>query len=324
MHIRELQHAVEETIFVGAAHRLGLFAELNRQPDTAHGLARRMGFDRRVTGVLLEALVEMGYCTASDGVYSVTGDTARSLVDVEGAGYEGHFWNFLLYLINPWRSLPYVLKNGKPDESSFAGISMYDFIMGMDSPWKKKIAPEIVDACLKQCPHAGTAADIGGAPGTIAMEFARRGVRTIVYDLPESIAVTRQKLSLVPEIDIQTGDATTALPTGSYDIAFLGNICHGQSPEDNAAIMLRCHDHLNEGGLIAVFDNLRGESYRGATLALHMVTQSTRGDIYSRGEYFDWLSQAGFRELSVLQLSDPAWQLVLGKKLAVKPARPQY
>ena len=45
--IRELQHAVEETIFVGIAHRLGVFAELHRKPDTAEGLALRMGFDRR-------------------------------------------------------------------------------------------------------------------------------------------------------------------------------------------------------------------------------------------------------------------------------------
>ena len=40
--------------------------------------------------------------------------------------------------MNPWRSLPYVLRNGKPDLSSYEGFSMTDFIKGMDSPWKKK------------------------------------------------------------------------------------------------------------------------------------------------------------------------------------------
>ncbi len=314
MDIRELQRAVEETIFVGMAHRAGVFSELHRKPDSADGLALRMGFDPRVTWVLAEALVEMGYCASSDGVYSVTEDAYARLVDADGEGYEGHFWNFLLYLINPWRSLPYVLKNGRPDESSFEGMSMRDFIMGMDSPWKKRLAPEIVDVCLARCAHAGSAIDIGGAPGTIAREFARRGVGTIVFDLPEAVAVTGLELSNLPNIQICEGDATKSLPSGRYDIAFLGNICHGQSPDDNAAMIRMCRGRLTDGGIIAIFDNLRGESFRGAVLALHMVTQSPRGNIYSRAEYLGWLGSAGFRDVAVFQLSDPAWQLVIGKK----------
>jgi precorrin-6B methylase 2 len=314
MKVRELQRAVEETIFVGYAHRLGVLAELHREPDTAEGISRRMGFNARVTRVLLEALVEMGYCRVTNGRYAITEDARSRLVDAGGPDYEGDFWSFLLYLMNPWRSLPHVLKNGKPDGSSYAGFSMVDFIKGMDSPWKKIIAPEIIDICLQHCPHAMVAADIGGAPGTIAREFARRGVKAIVFDLPEAIAVTRDELSLVEGIVLFEGDATKTLPQGKYDIAFLGNLCHGQSPEDNAAIIRMCHDHLNESGIIVVFDNLRGESYLGATLALHMVTQSPHGDVYSREEYFKWLTEGGFKDVTVIGLSDPAWQLVIGKK----------
>ena len=52
----------------------------------------------------------------------------------------------------------------------------------------------------------------------------------------------------------------------------------------------------------------------GATLAQHMVTQSQLGDIYSREEYAGWLTGAGFRDISVIQLSDPVWQLVIANK----------
>jgi hypothetical protein len=45
-----------------------------------------------------------------------------------------------------------------------------------------------------------------------------------------------------------------------------------------------------------------------------MVTQSPGGNIYSRSEYLGWLDGAGFRDVAVLQLTDPAWQLVIGKK----------
>ena len=105
-----------------------------------------------------------------------------------------------------------------------------------------------------------------------------------------------------------------ALPKSHVDIAFLGNLCHGQSPEDNQKIISMCHEILNKDGIIAIFDNLRDESYLGATLALHMLTQSKKGNIYSREEYFTWLQQAGFKMPKVYQLSDRAWQLIIAKK----------
>jgi len=256
----------------------------------------------------------MKYLVKSDSKYSITEESHARLVDKEGIEYEGSFWNFLMYLINPWRSLPYVLEHGKPDQSSYEGFSMIDFIEGMDSPWKKKLAPEIVELCLRHCPEAKSAADIGGAPGTMAKEFARRGLHTIVYDLPESLEVTKDRLSTLKNIVVVEGDATKELPEGPYDIAFLGNICHGQSPEDNAAIMRMCYEKLSDGGVVIVFDNLRGESYLGATVALHMITQSPGGDIYSRNEYTAWLLDAGFENITVEQLSDPAWQIMVGYK----------
>ena len=312
--VRTLQHYLEEAIFVGQAHRLGVFKELHRKPDTADALALRMQFDKRATWILLEALVELGYLIKDNDTYKPTEYCVSHLVDEQSPDYEGHFLQFLLYLINPWRTLPHVMRTGSPDESSFKELSMHDFIKGMDSPWKKKLAPEIVDLCIAQCSDPGSCIDIGGAPGTIAKEFAHRGIATIVFDLPQSLQVTQDELKNIPNIEVIAGDATVALPKFHVDIAFLGNLCHGQSPEDNQKIISMCHEILNKDGIIAIFDNLRDESYLGATLALHMLTQSKKGNIYSREEYFTWLQQAGFKMPKVYQLSDRAWQLIIAKK----------
>jgi len=312
--VRTLQHYLEEAIFVGQAHRLGVFKELHSKPDTADALALRMQFDNRATWILLEALVELGYLIKDNNTYNPTEYCVSHLVDEQSPDYEGHFLQFLLYLINPWRTLPHVMRTGSPDESSFKELSMHDFIKGMDSPWKKKLAPEIVDLCIAQCSDPGSCIDIGGAPGTIAKEFAHRGIATIVFDLPQSLQVTQDELKNIPNIEVIAGDATVALPKSHVDIAFLGNLCHGQSPEDNQKIISMCHEILNKDGIIAIFDNLRDESYLGATLALHMLTQSKKGNIYSREEYFTWLQQAGFKMPKVYQLSDRAWQLIIAKK----------
>ena len=314
MNIREIQKAVEEFIFAGQAHKLGIFRELYNKPDTAEHLASRMGFEMHPVWILLEALVEMGYLAKQNDIYSVPEEIYERLINERGENYEGDFWQFLLYLVNPWRTLPYVLKHGQPDKSSYTGFSVDDFIKGMDSPWKKKIAPEIADICLKYFPKAKSVIDIGGAPGTIARAFAARGVRTLIFDLDECLAVMKDELIKIINIDIKSGDATKALPAGKFDIAFLGNLCHGQSPEDNANIIKMCHDILIDSGIIVIFDNLRNESYIGAALALHMITQSPKGDIYSRQQYFEWLEKAGLRDLKVEQLSDKAWQMVVGRK----------
>ncbi len=312
--VRTLQHYLEEAIFVGQAHRLAVFKELYAKPDTSNGLALRMQFDTRATWILLEALVELGYLEKHNEIYTPTEYCISHLVDETSDEYEGFFLQFLLYLINPWRTLPHVLSTGSPDETSFKELSMHDFIKGMDSPWKKKLAPEIVDLCCAQCSDPKACIDIGGAPGTIAKEFAKRGIKTIIFDLPQSLAVTQDELKTIANIEVVVGDATIALPDARVDIAFLGNLCHGQSPEDNQKIINMCFDILNNNGIIAIFDNLRDESYLGATLALHMLTQSKKGNIYSRKEYFAWLTNAGFTSPHVYQLSDRAWQLIIAKK----------
>lgn len=312
MKIRDLQKHVEEFIFVGQAIRLGVFDELAKKPLDAESLARRMRFDRRACGVLLEALAEMKYLRKKGKVFQLPDEIRRRLASPEDPLYEGDFWRFMLYLINPWRSLPHVMKSGRPDTKSYKGFSMYDFIRGMDSPWKKCIAPEIVKICLSLQPCSKSIIDIGGAPGTIAREFAKRGLRTVIYDLAISNRVMKRELSRLKNITVLDGDATKSLPGGQFDIAFLGNLCHGQSPRDNARIIKMCREILNERGMIVIFDNLRGEDEGAATLALHMITQSPLGDVYTRKQYFSWLKAAGFKKCAVKKLSDPAWSLVVG------------
>jgi len=314
MEIRKLQEALEELVFVGQAHRENIFFELARQGDTAEGLAKRLGFRIRPVWVLLEALVEMKYLVKKKDIYLVPESVRVRLVDSSSAGYEGDFWQFLLYLIDPWKTLPHVLKKGKPDKKSYRNLSLEHFIRGMDSPWKKKLAPEIVDICLKHVPGARAAADIGGAPGTMAREFASRGLKTIVFDLPQCLAVTKKELSKIKNIRVVEGDATESLPRGPYDIAFLGNLCHGQSPENNAKIISMCYGRLAKGGIIVIFDNFRGESPVAARLALHMITQSEQGDIYTGEQYIEWLDKAGFRDIAGEKLTEPAWSLLIARK----------
>jgi len=315
MKIREIQPVLEEFIFVAQAHKLGLFDYLAKKPCTAEKFAAARKYDMRAARVLFDALAELGYLVRKKERFGVSGDAMKRLVDRGDRAYEGHFWQFLYYLMDPWRTLPHVLETGRPDRRSYRDFSMDDFIRGMDSPWKKAVAPEVVRLCREACPKAKTVADIGGAPGTLAREFASRGLETVIYDLQVSMKVMKKELAKVPKIRIVEGDATRSFPPGSFDITFLGNLCHGQSPEDNRAIIRRCYEHLNPGGVVAVFDNLKGENRGASVLALHMITQSPHGNVYTRGEYLDWIRSAGFKKTSVKKLTDPAWSLIT----AIKP-----
>ncbi|HNV45885.1 MAG TPA: methyltransferase [Spirochaetota bacterium] len=314
MELRALQEALEEFIFVAQAHTLGVIERLHREPMSAGELARAMGFDLRCASALLEGLAEMGYLAKRDQHYVVPADVAARLVDSQGDQYEGDFWRFLYYLLDPWRTLPAVLATGRPDTESYRNFSIGDFIRAMNSPWKKRAVPEIVDRCLARHPDARSVIDVGGAPGAVAREFAARGLQVCIYDLPESNAVLGRELAAVPGISVADGDATKEFPDGVFDIAFLGNICHGQSVDDNARMIRMARDRIAAGGIIVIFDNIRGESYLGARLAMHMITQSPGGNVYTRDEYFGWLADAGFQSPAVEHLSDRAWQLIIARK----------
>jgi len=95
-------------------------------------------------------------------------------------------------------------------------------------------------------------------------------------------------------ITMAPGDLTVALPPGPFELAYLGNICHIFSGEENKKIFKRVHAVLSPGGRIAIQDFVRGVSPMADMFAVNMLVNTPGGGTWTLDQYSEWISEAGY------------------------------
>jgi hypothetical protein len=71
---------------------------------------------------------------------------------------------------------------------------------------------------------------------------------------------------------------------------------------------------LVAGGTIAVQDYLWGRSPRAARFAVSMLQATEEGGVWTEAQYREWLVEAGFVNIEVLDLETAVVQLILGTR----------
>jgi len=153
--------------------------------------------------------------------------------------------------------------------------------------------------------------------GHLAREFARRGVKTVLFDREEVLPIAREFLG--DEADALTllgGDLTVSLPPGPFDLVFFGNVLHIYGPPTNARVVREAFRITSPGGVIAIQDYLWGRSRDAAMFAVNMLRSTDDGGVWTDEQHREWLSGAGFTEIEVADLETTGSQLVLGRRPA--------
>lgn len=283
-----------ELLVLGAAAETGLLEALERgAPREAAALAADLGLDPRATEVVLEALVELGYCVREEGGFRL-GEEARGLLRGE-PGLPTSGFPFTYGLLASWLALPEVLRSGRPARRGPDPARRRHYVAAMRHH-AKAYAPAAVDLCLEGLVPPVRVLDVGGGPLTIAEEFCRRGAEVVVLDVPEVVEMMAPCAASEPRIRMVAGDFNVALPPGPFDLAYLGNVTHIYGEEENRALFRRVAAALRPGGRIAVVDFVRGVSPGAALFAVNMLVNTERGGTWTLAQYRSWLRDAGFSE----------------------------
>lgn len=324
--------SVERLLLLNGAIRAGLIDVLAGEgARTVAQVAAAAGTDPRATGVVLEALVAEGIVerAAAPGgrqdsgavTYRLSTVGRAHLVD-EGPDLERAGLLHLANRVSGWLELPEVIRTGRPLEHDRARYDVHSFISAMGERAPETVE-EIVERCLTYAGRIQTMIDIGGAVGHMARQFSRCGVRATLFDRPETMPVARDFLGKeAGDIALLEGDFNESLPPGLFDLAYLGNIYHIYGPETDIRLTRAVFDIVSPGGTIAIQDHVWGRSPRAAMFAVNMLQATENGGVWSEHEYRDWLSQAGFREVEVLDLETTGSQLILGRKKAAREQSP--
>jgi 2-polyprenyl-3-methyl-5-hydroxy-6-metoxy-1,4-benzoquinol methylase len=178
------------------------------------------------------------------------------------------------------------------------------------------IAPQVIRAIGME--GVEKALDLGGGPGTYAMEMARQGAKVTVLDLPETIVITRKvvKQAGVSGVTCRSGNVLTDGLGKGYDLVLLSQFIHAFPPEETAMIIGKAVAALKPGGRVAVqefpLDETRTAPTQGALFSVNMLVQTPGGRCYPASEIVALLKQAGCSACTVGQVAGNA--LIIGTR----------
>lgn len=292
----------QELLLVGAAVKTGLFEALKNGPLFEDQLREKTDSDPRSLWVVVEALISAGYLQREGVEVMLSAEAREVFYNRQSENYTGFSFMHGYELCKTWLGLPEVLKTGKAVQRERSGEAMKSFIQSM-AVHSKKVAPVIAAHCLEGI-EKGTVLDIGGGPLTYAREFASLGSSVTVMDLPEVVEMMSPSLKAGENIIMAPGDLTVALPSGPFDLAYLGNICHIFDGEENKKLFKRVYGVLRPGGRMAVQDFVRGVSPRAEMFGVNMLVNTPGGGTWTMDQYSEWISGAGFSAVEMRNYGD--------------------
>ncbi len=297
-------------VLLASAHRAGIFEALSKEKDIA-SLKRMLNADERALFIVLEALCSFGYAHKRLDRYVIT-EKAQAHFFEQGKDYVGGSLPHFLDIMEAWIKLPEILKGAKPEQEE---RDVAAFMNAMASKPDKSVE-ETVNYCLKRKKNAKNMLDLGGGPGKNSKAFVNRGLNAVLYDLPDTIDYVKTQFGLgnIKNLNLKKGDFTNEFVNKfvgeSFDIVFMGNICHIYSEKENRKLIGRVSNILGSNGMIAIEDFVRGRSPMAEMFAVNMLANTEGGNTYTEAQYREWLTDTGFRKIEVIDLAEKRSQLI--------------
>jgi SAM-dependent methyltransferase len=311
--ILELSGYYWKTCTLHAGVKLGVFTAIGKETLTAEEVAGRLKTNGRALTTLLNALTAMDLLDKSDGRFSNT-PASLAFLSKDSPRYLGFMIMHHHHLVESWSRLDQAVLSGGPvaGRVSFGDEERREsFLMGMFNI-AMTIAPELTKSIdLFERRHF---LDVGGGPGTYAIHFCLNNpqLRGTVYDLPTTrpfAEKTIARFGLTGRVDFMEGDYLKEDIKGTYDVAWLSQILHGESPDDCRMIVDKTVAALEPGGLIMIHEFILDNTMDGplfpALFSLNMLLGTDGGQAYSESELMDMLADAGVRDIRRLPFQGP-------------------
>lgn len=283
-----------------------------KSSKTADDIAKILKTDVRATEIFLDSLTGLGLLKKTSAGYRNAGIANRLLVS-GSPHYQGDIIRHADSLWKNWSGLDDVVRTGLPNHKSH---NQDAFIRGMHNLSVFKARKVVRAIGLK---GVRKALDLGGGPGTYAIEMARKGVSVTLFDRPETVSIAADTInkSGVGNIKLIKGDFHHDGIGKGYDLILISQVLHSCSAEENMRIIEKSRQALNTGGKVVVhefyLDENRAAPVQSALFSVNMLVNTENGRCFSPSEIKGWFYSAGFKNIMEKMLDDSA--LVFGKNV---------
>jgi ubiquinone/menaquinone biosynthesis C-methylase UbiE len=308
------------------ASDLGVFSHIADGARTADEIASRCGVEREPLRLVLETCADIGLLARDGDGFANTPTTDNFLVKGRRA-YLGDSLKYARDLYPAWGKLTELVKSGHPTMA-------HDTILGDDKAKTRAFVMAMHERARgigSVLPHnvnlAGRSRliDVGGGPGTYAVELCRQtpGLTATVLDRPGVLEVTRELVDaagFADRVTLLPGDyLTTPFGTG-YDAALLSGMMHRETAENVNLLLRKANEAMAPGGQIMVSDVFFDDDRKNTppfttSFALNMMLTSDHGSAHAKTEMARWMAGNGFRDITMNEMPRPnPHTLILGIK----------
>ncbi len=321
--ILELGYSFFKPKVLLTATRLGIFNLIGDTGLSANDIAVKLSSDRNATNIFLDAMASIGLIKKHNNQYFNTEEGKEIFISGKER-YLGEMFILQDVMWDSWSKLKESIISGKParepDMFQEDKEETRNFILAMHNTAISNAPILSRDIDLSGCKRL---IDIGGGPGTYSVFFCKANcdLEAVILDLPGTLEITREVISsfnIQQRIKLMEGDYNKEIG-GRYDVAFLSNIIHSEGEEENIALIKRVYNALNNGGKIIVqdfiLDNNKAFPTFPALFSLNMLLFTEQGRSYSFAEIENWFKEAGFHDITRMNIELPrSISVLIGKK----------
>ncbi|MDX1667509.1 MAG: methyltransferase [Saprospiraceae bacterium] len=312
------------TAMIGAGE-IDLFRKMDRGPANLEDLAQRTGTDPRALYNLLKVMKNLGYVDEKDGRYALSKYAHKSLPVSDIHKMTPFFKAQIL------RSVEGVEKalTEAPEDGVFGWEAVREGEVGRSyQETMRWLAGGTVDEVVSKIKlHRSDARmiDIGGSHGLYCVEMCRKypDMQATVVDWPIGIEnagkTLQENTDVADRIDTVEADFLKDELPGDYDFAFLGNIVHGNSPDQNRELFRKIGEATRDRAVLGIldqFDNISGTRFTRTVSSLvgWNLFLFSNGRAYDIADVKSWLEEAGFPKTRLYNLKKtPGFSLLLAK-----------
>lgn len=287
----------QELLILGAAVSTGMIETLKDRPMTAAELAATLKADERAVWVVTEALTALGYLFKDGELLTLSEEARGMMFNPDAPNFSGFAFMHRYNLVKSWAHLPDIIRSGKPYPRERGPENTAYFMAAMRHAAKQGTRP-VAEFLLAGAEKGVRVLDIGGGPLSYAGAFAAQGAHVTVLDLPEVVEMKKVEAEAAG-IEMVPGDFNLGLPSGPFDLVYLGNVCHIFGERENRELFRKVAGVLVPGGCIAVADFIRGASPMAALFGVNMLVNTATGGTWTLDQYTEWLEAAGFQEVKL-------------------------
>jgi SAM-dependent methyltransferase len=308
----------QASALIAAAVDHRVFARIERGVDTAEAMARDAGIALRGAQVLLDGLLGLGLVSLSGGRYENSPDASLFLVEGKPASLAEYVRLTHRFML-PWSRLHEAVKTGEPavtETTDTPENSLWEPLVTAIAPLAFPVAQQVAARLSVAERGPLSMLDVGGGAGVFSAVVlaANRAAESTQIDWAPINRIAQAFVAqsgVADRFHTIDGDFHTKdFGTAQFDIGIFSNIAHGESPADNIATFRKFRTALRPGGTLVISEFVLNDDRTGnpPTLLFHanMMLHSKAGAVWRHADYRDWLTQAGFTNITTEPTPTPS------------------